>query len=110
MAPFLKRPPRLTQKQADERLALALKQARDHFAGIDNGTKTEIIELDLDEITAIRRKTGLSQDKFAERLGISVGTLRNWEQGRRSPTGPARKLLDLIDRRPEILLEATAAE
>jgi putative transcriptional regulator len=42
---------------------------------------------------AVRQLTGLSQAKFAELLGIELATLRNWEQGRRQPTGPAQALL-----------------
>ena len=53
----------------------------------------------------IRARMGLSQDDFAHLLGISVRTLQNWEQGRRSPTGPAMKLLRIADRHPEVLLE-----
>jgi len=45
------------------------------------------------DIVALRRFAGLTQNEFAEALGISVHTLRNWEQGRRSPEGPALALL-----------------
>lgn len=48
------------------------------------------------DVRAIRRRTGLSQAKFAELLDIELSTLRNWEQGRRQPTGPARALLRAI--------------
>jgi putative transcriptional regulator len=57
------------------------------------------------DIVKVRGKLGLSQPKFASLLGISRGTLQNWEQGRRSPTGPARVLLKIATRHPEILLE-----
>ena len=53
---------------------------------------------------AIREGIGLSQAEFADRLGISVRTLQNWEQGHRSPTGPALRLLKLAKRDPAILL------
>ena len=53
----------------------------------------------------IRAGMGLSQEDFAHLLGISVRTLQNWEQGRRAPTGPAMKLLQIAARHPEILLE-----
>lgn len=46
-----------------------------------------------DDVVALRRFVGLSQQRFAEALGISVHTLRNWEQGRRHPEGPALALL-----------------
>jgi putative transcriptional regulator len=60
------------------------------------------------DVTAIRRKTGLSQVSFASRIGVPVGTLRNWEQGHRSPQGPARVLLALLDRNPRIVEETLA--
>ncbi len=52
---------------------------------------------------AVRTKAGLSQAAFARRVGVAVGTLRNWEQGRRSPQGSARVLLALLDRKPSIV-------
>jgi putative transcriptional regulator len=57
------------------------------------------------DIVKVRGKLGLSQSRFAAVLGISADTLQNWEQGRRSPTGPARVLLKIARRHPEVLLE-----
>lgn len=57
------------------------------------------------DVAAIRQKTGLSQAAFALRIGVPVATIRNWEQGRRSPQGPARVLLALLDRNPRIVEE-----
>jgi len=56
-----------------------------------------------EDIAAIRKRTGLSQAAFARQIGVSVATLRNWEQGRRRPDGPARVLLALVARDPEIV-------
>ncbi|HEX3626407.1 MAG TPA: helix-turn-helix domain-containing protein [Verrucomicrobiae bacterium] len=56
-------------------------------------------------IAATRTRLKLSQNKFAELLGISVKTLHNWEQGRRQPTGAARVLLRVALRHPEVVLE-----
>lgn len=53
------------------------------------------------EVREIRKSTGLSQQKFADIIRVDVGTLRNWEQGRREPTGPARALLHVIKRNPK---------
>jgi putative transcriptional regulator len=53
------------------------------------------------DVRAVRERYGLSQDQFAGLMGISVGTLRNWEQGRRKPRGPARVLLVVAARHPE---------
>jgi len=57
------------------------------------------------DVRAIRSRTGLSQAAFALRIGVSVATLRNWEQDHRSPTGPARVLLAMLDRNPRIVEE-----
>jgi putative transcriptional regulator len=57
------------------------------------------------DVRAIREKYGLSQTKFAKLLGISPATLRNWEQGRRKPEGPARILLFIADKHPEAVLD-----
>ena len=58
------------------------------------------------DVRAIREQYGLSQTKFAELLGISAGTLRNWEQGRRRPEGPARILLSVAAKHPEAILDS----
>ncbi|MBI3541294.1 MAG: helix-turn-helix domain-containing protein [Deltaproteobacteria bacterium] len=55
------------------------------------------------DVSRIRKKLRLSQDKFATLMGISVATLRNWEQGRRKPDGPARVLLGVAAMHPEVL-------
>ncbi len=57
------------------------------------------------DVVATRKRAGLSQTAFAARIGVPVGTLRNWEQGHRSPQGPARVLLALLDRNPRIVEE-----
>ena len=58
------------------------------------------------DVRTLREKHGLSQPKFAALMGISVGTLRNWEQGRRKPEGSARVLLRVVERHPEAVFEA----
>ena len=60
---------------------------------------------DESNVTGLRERYGLSQPKFAALLGISVKTLRNWEQGRRKPQGPARILLRVAAQHPEAILE-----
>ena len=55
-------------------------------------------------VSEIRETTGLSQEQFARLLGVSVRTLQEWEQGRRTPSGAARTLLLLASRNPRILL------
>ncbi len=57
-------------------------------------------------VKSIRLKYGLSQNKFAQLLGISPAALRNWEQGRRKPEGPARVLLMVAEKHPEAILDS----
>jgi putative transcriptional regulator len=64
---------------------------------------------DAAKVKEIRAITGLSQPKFAKLLHVDVGTLRNWEQGRREPTGPAQALLRAIKNNPQAVLKALAA-
>src|SRR5262245_42758715 len=51
---------------------------------------------------AVRAATNLSQSQFAKRIGVPIETVRNWEQGKRSPRGPARALLKLIETAPDL--------
>jgi putative transcriptional regulator len=87
------------------------------WARIDATTEEEIAaQIAQDEAAAmrdaaayarrVRRKVGLSQVAFARRIGVPVDTVRNWEQGKRAPQGPARALLRIIDRAPEAALRA----
>ena len=57
----------------------------------------------------LRRRARLTQTEFAARLGVPVETIRNWEQGKRMPRGPARALLALIARAPETVFAALGA-
>lgn len=57
------------------------------------------------DIAALRTFVGMTQAEFAQAIGISVHTLRNWEQGRRKPEGPAVALLRIAARHPRILRE-----
>jgi putative transcriptional regulator len=54
----------------------------------------------------VRRRLGFSQVEFAERIDVSLDTIRNWEQGKRSPTGAAKALLKVLDKAPEAALAA----
>jgi putative transcriptional regulator len=61
--------------------------------------------INVPDVAEIREKTGLSQARFAQLLGVSVRTLQDWEQGRRSPSGAARTLLMIADKNPHAVLE-----
>ncbi len=69
------------------------------------GEATRVTEVGLTPVASLRARMGLSQTQFARLLGVSVRTLQQWEQGRRHPTGPARRLLAIAEKRPDVLLE-----
>ena|SRR5438477_8670222 len=62
------------------------------------------------DVKAIRAKFGMSQDRFAKTFALNLATLRDWEQERRMPHGPARTLLQIIDREPEAVRRALEAK
>jgi len=64
----------------------------------------------LPAVRDLRRRARLTQLEFAARLGVPVETIRNWEQGKRAPRGPARALLAVIAHSPETVFAALATE
>lgn len=78
------------------------KEILDGLRELGRGEHGRVVNLPA--VGSIRAKTGLSQARFAELLGVSVRTLQDWEQGRRAPSGAARTLLLIADRDPEALL------
>lgn len=95
-----------TQNEADERLAESLEQALKWFEGDDSAVTVHRFAIEVPDIAKLRRKLKLTQDVFAGKIGVPVSTLRNWEQGRRYPTGPARVLLNVLAKKPEIVMDA----
>lgn len=75
---------------------------------ISQGKKTpaRVTHFPEPQVQAIREKTGLSQTRFAQLIGVSKRTLENWEQGHRHPTGPARALLRIVEADPQVALNA----
>jgi len=72
------------------------------------GESSGVVEHNSESINVkeIREQTGMSQQKFCATFGISLGTLRHWEQGLRSPRGPARVLLKVVQHNPKAIIEA----
>jgi putative transcriptional regulator len=64
----------------------------------------------LPAVRDLRRRARLTQLEFAARLGVPVETIRNWEQGKRAPRGPARALLAVIAHSPDTVFAALATE
>ena len=86
-----------------EELVASIREGGAILRGEQKASRT--FHLDESDVTGLRERYGLSQPKFAALLGISVKTLRNWEQGRRKPQGPARILLRVAAQHPEAILE-----
>ena len=95
------------EKKFFNRLVESMRQM-DEIARGERAPSREFF-VDAAKVKEIRALTGLSQPKFARILDVDVGTLRNWEQGRREPTGPARALLRAIKNDPRAVLKALAA-
>lgn len=99
---------RTLRKNIAHELVAAASEAVEILSGQRAPARTHKVMVRVPDIDvkAVRRKTGLSQDRFAARFGFSPANVRQWEQRRRSPTGPAKVLLHVIDREPQAVLRA----
>lgn len=93
-------------KKAFDSIMAALEDALAYAKGDRARGRATVLDVRALDVGKVRGKVGLSQDEFARTFGVSVGTLRNWEQKRVRPDGPARVLLTLIDRDPVSVLKA----
>lgn len=87
-----------------ESIKRGLEEAIEHASG-----KSKNIRLHRPkpvDVKLVRKKVGMSQPEFAATFGISLGTLRHWERGDRSPHGPALILLHVISKEPKAVLRA----
>jgi|SRR2546430_2862911 putative transcriptional regulator len=84
-------------------LAASVREGGAILRGDAEPSRTFVV--DGPNIKRLRASYKLSQEKFAALFGISVGTLRNWEQGRRTPEGPARVLLEVAVKHPEAVAD-----
>ena len=91
-------------KEAFDTIAAGLVDAIAYAQGDKSRGKAHVVEVPSVDVAAARKKLGLSQDRFATAFGVSPSTVRNWEQGRRHPEGPARVLLRVIEKEPEAVL------
>lgn len=89
---------------AFESIKAGLEQAIAHQANKPN--EVVVHEMSAMDVKAVRNKVGMTQREFAASFGISLGTLRHWERGDRQPHGPARVLLNVLNRRPDAVLGA----
>ena len=97
----------------DRDIGKEIIQGLEEFKAWKRGeVKLKTFEIDMPraaDVPAIRKTLGLSQPEFARFMGVSVATLRNWEQERREPQGPARSLLLVAKKQPAAVIKAFKA-
>ena len=89
-----------------EEVIASLKEAIAWASGEPVRVRVTNVKVPKTDVRAVRRKLRLSQSQFAAKFGFQPATLRNWEQGRTQPDGPARVLLAVIARHPEAVEDA----
>ncbi len=88
--------------KAFEKILKGLNEARSYAQGARvAGLKAHQVKPN--EIAALRLRDGLTQAQFADLLGTSLGTIRKWESGERSPSGAAARLVELLEANPKIV-------
>lgn len=96
------------KKENFGKLVASIKEAGEIKAG--RKAPSRVFEIKPPEIRRVREKLKVSQNEFALMIGVSVRTLQNWEQGRRTPEGPAKALLRIASKNPSAVLDALHAE
>ncbi|MGH7123157.1 MAG: helix-turn-helix domain-containing protein [Stellaceae bacterium] len=94
--------------KAGQRILQGARQALAYAKG-ERDSFVAHVPKDVD-VAAIRKRLGLSQIQFAARFGFKLDAVQNWEQGRRRPEGAARALLRVIEKEPQAVQRALAAE
>ena len=91
---------------AGQEIIASLKEAIAWAGGGNVPVRVTAVRIPTTDVRAVRRKLGLSQSEFAAKFGFQPATLKNWEQGRTRPDGPARVLLAVIARHPDAVEDA----
>jgi len=94
------------KKEMFDQLVASVKQAGKIHRGETKASRTFVFQPE--DVRKIREKLKKSQSEFAHMIGVSVATLQNWEQGRRQPEGPARALLVVAAKAPNVVAKALA--
>jgi len=93
-------------EQAFNDIMAGLEDALAYAKGDRSRGQETAIDIPTVDVRAARQRLGLSQPDFASAFGVSVATIRNWEQRRRQPKGAARVLLTVIERNPAAIMDA----
>lgn len=102
----MKKPSTIRPKKSGSRIIASVKEAVAWAEGEDVAVRVTTVKVPMIDVRATRQRLGLSQSAFAAKFGFQPATLRNWEQGRTRPDGPARVLLAVIARHPEAVEDA----
>src|SRR5262245_55846705 len=97
---------RAAKMSVGQEIITSLKEAIAWAGGENIPVRVTSVQVPKTDVRAVRRKLGLSQSQFAAKFGFQPATLKNWEQGRTRPDGPARVLLAVIARHPEAVEDA----
>ena len=93
-------------RSSGQEIIASLKEAIAWAGGENVPVRVTTVEIPTIDVRAMRRRLGLSQSEFAAKFGFQPATLKNWEQGRTRPDGPARVLLAVIARHPDAVEDA----
>ena len=91
---------------AGQDIIASMKEAIAWSRGEDVAVRMTQVHVPFVDVRAVRRKLKLNQTQFAARFGFAAASVRNWEQGRTRPDGPARVLLAVIAKHPEAVEDA----
>jgi putative transcriptional regulator len=97
---------RAASSRIGQEIIASLKEAIAWAEGEDIPVRITEVKVPSTDVRAVRRKLHLSQSQFAAKFGFHTATLKNWEQGRTKPDGPARVLLAVIAHHPEAVEDA----
>src|SRR5579863_3460931 len=100
------RPKRAVRRSVGQEIITSLKEAIAWAGPPPLPARATTVQVPTVDVRAVRRRLGLSQSEFAAKFGFQPATLRNWEQGRTRPDGPARVLLAVIAYHPEAVEDA----
>jgi putative transcriptional regulator len=94
------------KRSVGQEVITSLREAIAWAGGADVPVRVTTVQVPTIDVRALRQRLGLSQSEFAAKFGFQAATLRNWEQGRTRPDGPARVLLAVIASHPEAVEDA----
>jgi len=97
--------------EIDKQIIGAFEEAIEDARGENNGTREIVVFVpDNIDVAVIRKRLKMTQEEFADVFGFSLGSVRDWEQGRKPPLGSNRAFLTVIDRDPVAVFNALRQE